>query len=364
MVARSFKKKSWSKRCLALLMLSIITAMPLLASGCSQSRDLCDEDGNMWRFTLGEVYKTSEIYVKDGDAYSPLLSYGLYLKGNSGERDATRFVWLAGNKLETLIPDIGDERQLVLFSHDANPEKSYKIEHFTDAGYTLGTIFKTNSLGQISFSKDAEDYSAGSTMYQAKRAAITNPAASSVRELNGMDFPYDNICSDGYMTGLESMGTYRIGFYEGTRFKQIQVQADTHIWYSDSTYEITAYQETKSGYFILRLPDNIPAGLYYLNGVGLFTYSDGVLGYMPPQQGEVEDSSIPSKESEAATAPIVDSIGFGNPSTYIPEMEVDLIPEQEGMPLSPDATTNKNTVLSPEETMPSAGILTPGNSTG
>ena len=229
MVARSFKKKSWRKRCIAFLILPAITAILLLASGCSQSRGLCDEDGNMWRFTLGEVYKTSEIYVKDGDAYSPLLSYGLYLKGNSGERDATRFVWLAGNKLETLIPDIGDERQLVLFSHDANPEKSYKIEHFTDAGYTLGTIFKTNSLGQISFSKDAEDYSAGSTMYQAKRAAITNPAASSVRELNGMDFPYDNICSDGYMTGLESMGTYRIGFYEGTRFKQIKVQADTHI---------------------------------------------------------------------------------------------------------------------------------------
>ena len=81
-------------------MLSIITAMPLLASGCSQSRGLCDEDGNMWRFTLGEVYKTSEIYVKDGDAYSPLLSYGLYLKGNSGERDATRSCGLQGISLK------------------------------------------------------------------------------------------------------------------------------------------------------------------------------------------------------------------------------------------------------------------------
>lgn len=113
-----------------------------------------------------------------------------------------------------------------------------------------------------------------------------------------MDFPYDNICSDGYMTGLESMGTYRIGFYEGTRFKQIQVQADTHIWCSDSTYEITAYQETKSGYFILRLPDNIPAGLYYLNGVGLFTYSDGVLGYMPRNKERLRIRPFPPKKAK------------------------------------------------------------------
>ena len=64
--------------------------------------------------------------------------------------------------------------------------------------------------------------------------------------------------------------------YKGTDYVEYVVKADTHIYTSTSVINLSAssaYGLTKSGYAVVKLPGNMDAGLYCINGEGVFIYN-------------------------------------------------------------------------------------------
>lgn len=295
--------------------------------GCDEQEPIVDDEGNPIYYALSEL--SSGIYIQfTEDSHRRPLPYGMRFSGAASEEDNTRIVWFAGG-VERLVPEV-DGKAKFIFISDAHPPSNVYFEHFTEDCYSFGTMFKHESDGTISFPSNNDNLCEGSSMFNAISAEVSNSENTTVIELGtaeDINAPFSTgLLSDmGYVTGLAPKAMYKIGFFEGTKYKSFYVQADTHIYRQDGVYASADFTPTKNGYFIIEIPEDLPAGLTCINGVGVFKYTAGVA----PSTGEsaaTDESVIPTATLPPEDQPIHDTIG-GGASETAPTPTPEVMPE-------------------------------------
>lgn len=331
------------------LLLAVI--LTIAGTGCTQTTEpLWDEEGNLISYTRSEL--TSGLYIKDGDTFYRPLRYGMAFSQVGDDLDTSRFAWMLEGVDQT-IPEVGTSQDIILIS-GSYPTSDIKLQHFTDMGATVGCQFSNAGEGNILF---ANGVCQGTSMSRAWAAMISNIANVRIEELNESPFPTELIGTDtGLLSGLQQGGFYKIGYYEGTQFEQMTVKADTRYWVEDALFVLSDYEQTRDGYFILELSPELPAGLYCINGYGLFYYTAGNTGiYLDESESFDPEGLLPEDEAETEQAPIIDSVG-GNNDINTPTTT----PSGENVPGV--ASGNSQPSLMPEipSADPTPGMMMPG----
>lgn len=279
-------------------------------SGCSKGEIIADEEGNPIMYSLPDL--KSGIYVQFSDGmYRRPLTLGMHSSGSTDETDNTRMVWLK-ESLEYLIPEVGGKDSLVFLSPEKPPERMY-LEHYSDTCYSFGALFSTDENGSISFPSSERNRCSGTAIDLAIENEVDSARETIITELGNaedINAPFSNgLLSDlGYVNGLTKGAMYKIGYYEGTTYNYFYVAADTHIYRQDGSYPVMGFTPTKDGYFIIELPEELPSGLYCINGFGVFNYTAGYA----PSMGDSpvsDDSVIPTSTLPPEELPIQDTIG-------------------------------------------------------
>lgn len=230
-------------------------------------------------------------YIKDGDTYYQVAP-GLL----GSTKEATTIPTMADpeNRMvlfgpdDQQIPTLYKDTQLIYKASDFNNPNAdgtvsatptdYYLERFTDLGYSIGIVGLNNP--------DGTKYrtSVIKTHFYPNCSAIQNmklkaDAELIVDKINGMPINQDNVSSIGTVMGLAPGQTYTVDAYIGTSPVGGQVVADTHMFASFELYDLKDYELDAAGYAIVKIPDYMWSGYYYVNGMGLFRYVNGYKAY-------------------------------------------------------------------------------------
>lgn len=344
------KAKPWRGK--AAILLVIIAAV--IATGCAQTAEpLWDEEGNLIAYTRGEL--TSGLYIKDGDTYYRPLRYGITFSSPGNGLDTSRYIWMLDG-IDRTIPEVGTEQSIILIS-GSYPSGSVKLQHFADMGTTLGCRFTYSGSDKIMFYGDT---CAGTSAAQGRSAMIGNIENVRIQELNNNVFPTELVADGtGLLGGLQQGGYYRIGYYEGTQFEQMTILADARYWVEDAFFELTDFTQTRDGYFVLDLSPQLPAGLYCIDGYGLFYYTAGNTGtYLDESESFDPEGLLPEDDAETEQAPIIDSVGGNNAD--IPDMPAPS-PDNEEVPVTTPDAGRPTLMPGAQIAEPTPGIMMPGS---
>ena len=260
--------------------LLFITAVLLLFSGCggSKATSLTDEEGNRLEYLLEEITEDG-FYVLDKkkEVFSPVM--GAYTASGdvAASEEEARYVWF-GSKyadLMSVIPKIdGENKVLVMVQEEESgmPEEYY-VEKYLFLGYTLGVGFTFGERGDSLFI-DSLNLCESS---MAKDVITENQGSLyKVHKINGSEkLPLGNVDEEtGKLLGLEKEKKYRLGYFDGTKYIDTELIADTSLFRSRGTVAMNdPLRYTEYGFAYVTLPENLAEGYYDINGAGLFYFS-------------------------------------------------------------------------------------------
>lgn len=257
----------------------IVIAFCLFATaGCTSGVPKADKDGNLVVYSFDEI-PIEGYYAKTGQAFSPLYRDGANFNAapRDNERLATRHLWIVGE--EHLIPIVKNsaESVLIYYSQNARLTDDVIIERMGDRGYTLGIKFvEYEKIPQLGFSQNSLPCEGSNAEKVAQK--LENTGAYELDTINGTPLTASLLDANGVIPNLQKDAYYLLEGYKGTIFQNIKIQADVHYFVSEEIYTIkqSDIQRTKSGYAIIQLPDDLPEGLYCVNGKGFFLYQKEV----------------------------------------------------------------------------------------
>lgn len=226
-----------------------------------------------------KAYSSSELvkgnyYVKSGEEYY-LLSAGTLCPEDGGSNIASsvnkdRVLWYAADDVE--IPTLYEEDELIYVTDGSVPQ-NYIWERYKDLGYSVGIKnLQSSNSGKYSMiinNTDIQPISDASIKLQ----EIEKDTNVIIDKIGGTNINETNISDCGTILGLTQGSLYSLDTYIGTTFKNYDLLADTRIFNSFEIYQSSTYDFSQNGYAIIKLPDNLISGYYYLNGKGLFKYS-------------------------------------------------------------------------------------------
>ena len=286
--------------------LILCAAMTISLAACSSVPN-ANRDGSMLSYTLNDL-PAEGFYIMEGDVFHPLFRQGRSFGDAPDETvDDSRMVWFTDEQ-EKLIPTLtlsaGDT--IVFRSASGKFKDTYTFERFSDEGYSLGIRCtyaasledilanlgpnETTSTGtsetasvtpasQITTEK-IEEYIVFDTgeICQGSNAAAMTAGKDDIGnwylyDINGTQFTSSIMNQNGVVMGLQKDASYLIGAYTGTVYNEIIIKADARIFTASEVLArdpADSYVLTKNGYIVITVPDNIPAGLYCINGAGVF----------------------------------------------------------------------------------------------
>lgn len=252
----------------------------LLLTGCSNDT-IANPDGSILSYNLDELEEG--YYIQKDDKYYPLLSYGI---------GASPVLHQWFSEADQLIPELKKGDKLVFYSPTNVPENT-SFTRMTDYGYTLGMRFNVSD-NKISIGTNAEDFCQDSTI--SKYFEQNGSGMISVKEINGMQFKSSMLTPDGYLKGLSKDALYRLGFYQGTVFTELDVLASSHLFVEESTLTSSTYIENKGKVFEIDFPSGMTNGYYVINNTESFKYSAGSNSGKIKVTDETNDSSKENNE--------------------------------------------------------------------
>lgn len=270
----------------------------------------------------GSVFETNEttsaIVEYGGDTPFDAIEDGTYILGKNGvfqgykgcryystlpDRDGyarqkdSRMLWYTDE--EQYIPVLEQGNSVIYKSGSSIPDV-FTFEAFEKNCDTIGIMGITvNSAGKLVWKMASGNYNPTSTAAAAFQQYSGNTLI--IDNINGTPINIANLNRLGCVIGLTRGGTYRIGFYSGTRYYTVDVLCDTTIYTSKEMFYITDYDVTQNGYIIIHKPELMDPGYYDVNGIGIVRY-EGV-GTAEQQTGAYEPETTETS-SEDETLPV------------------------------------------------------------
>ena len=262
--------------------LALFAALLILLCACGgQNKETAftDEEGNRLQLSLDEIEEDG-FYVLDqkNDLFSPVMGAG---EGPGGvfspAEEESRYLWF-GSKyadLMTAIPRADGENffLVMLQEEQSGMPDEYYVEKYLFLGYTLGVGFTFGERGDSLFI-DSLNLCESS---MAKDVITENETALlKVHKINGSEeLPLGNVdTKTGKLLGLEKEKKYRVGYFDGTKYKDAELIADTALFRSKGVIAMNEpLRYTERGFAYIALPENLAEGYYDINGAGLFYYS-------------------------------------------------------------------------------------------
>lgn len=250
-------------------------ALLLTGSGCMKNVPKANSNGGLVSYKTVSEIPTSGYYILDQTGIHPL-----YRDGRNYSSEPTKDTILANRYLsiigeESLIPTISDDNTYLIYINDTTPlNQDIVLEKMADSGYTFGMTFSEIENSDYVGLSNMKMFSGSDAEKVFK--GLSNTGAYTLTEINEYPFTSSYIGQNGFITGLEKDAYYKMVGYKGTDYVEYVVKADTHIYTSTSVINLSAssaYGLTKSGYAVVKLPGNMDAGLYCINGEGVFIYN-------------------------------------------------------------------------------------------
>ena len=252
----------------------IMAAFVLSAfTGCSKSNEIVpgslDAEGELVPYTSAQVSYDGMYYIKRGDSFYPLNSYGME------DSKKLSYQWFTA-KYNNFTPKFINGDSIVYIDSKERPSTTTLIS-MNDAGYTVGTVFipfQENGETIVQFSDDDKDFCKTSPIQSYITSAINGDAKTTkIVEINGKPFTRNMLNEGGFIQGLTEGAMYRFNFYGGTVYKDVSVMADTHLFLPSTEYSSTSYKAAKNIFYEVVLPENLPNGYYQIPGYGMFEYA-------------------------------------------------------------------------------------------
>ena len=201
------------------------------------------------------------------------FSEGITFSSNTNTANPDRVIWEIDR--DHMIPVVDKNKKLIYVNTKSIPS-SITLEKFTDVGYTIGLrkMKVSEDTGDVTVEIYNQNYKAGSDMLVKGLNANLNirSAYATIYSINGKRVTADDITPCGSFYALDKKKEYDLVLYQGTKYIELSVIADTRIFFSSDVYSITEYEYTKDGYIILTIPSYVPSGYYRVGTSGLFYY--------------------------------------------------------------------------------------------
>lgn len=272
------------------LTICLVILVSLIFSACNTTAPVAEKNGEMIRYTMEDIRDKEYFgfYVKNKDnTFTPVMRSASGYDGQTTSYDPSRYIWYSNTEdtnLTKLIPKVKEDQPLVgIFESNASMPDEYTLEKYNFQGSTIGCDFNLDVDGQTVFI-DPKNLCRFSEMEDAlTELDLTKEQyrLESFTSANLQDFvPWSNIDTDtNKLVGLDTDKLYRISFFIGTKYKELQIKADTRYFKSSGVTVLSIpFDTTKNGYFNVNLPDNLTKGFYYINDIGLFEYESGARG--------------------------------------------------------------------------------------
>lgn len=310
---------------LACLMIGTLT-------GCSGSgQSLMNSDGGPITYKESELPEGYAILKEDGLFYKPLNTMGS--EDNASDDSGNVYTWFT-EEYDNAIPKMSSDDKLIFYSTTSRPS-SVVLYKMTDYGYTVGTTFKYGTAtgdesSGIKYMQFGKVYNPFSPIESYIGQALSTEAVVSIQEINGKTFKASMLVDGTFLKGLTKDAMYKIGYYEGTIYKSINIKADSHLFLQEYSTVVSSYTELKSTYFQINIPEDLAPGYYYIDKVGMFYYQ-GVIVDIDAEDIEDESSTGVQLNNEANTTQVEveDEIPQESSETE-PEQQVDTVPEEQG----------------------------------
>ena len=264
--------------------LSLILAIALIFSGCSL---LPDEEKNIVpdkpvARSINEL-STDRFFVKSGDYFYQLPSGSFrFDPDEEANADPERVITFLTGKDDQLIPTLYEGDELTFYTDKPLPE-SFKMERFTDNGYSFGIYGMEESAAGVSATIEDGNYAKGSDFENTVSDAVpvNKSTVLLINSIGKERVTGNDLSCCGSIMGLSKDSSYATDLYVGTMHYGLSLKADTHIFSSYEIYSINEYDLNPSGYASLKLPDGLLPGYYYLSRKGMFRYIN-----RPASEGE------------------------------------------------------------------------------
>jgi len=271
-----------------LLMILLITM-----ASCGQKQQIAaDEDGNMLHYTMAEIPEAGfYVHDKKADTFSPVLSGFTGYNGlpNTGgmstmeeallkDESHVRSMWIGDAAFDPLklIPVVDNRRtELVMFqsTEDDMPE-NYVVEKYKKLGYTIGIGVNFGETGS-SLYLDTKNICEKTNAEEVMRGVGPEDGLLKISRINkSKSLPVENVDKEvDMLLGLEKDKKYQIGYFDGTKYQETDIIADTLAFKAQQVIELASpFKTTEDNYFVINLPENIKSGYYYINDSGMFGF--------------------------------------------------------------------------------------------
>lgn len=351
-------------------------------------------DWSIQALTLDQL-QGGNYYVKDGDIYYKVAPG---LAASTGEPTSIPSIADPENRMvmfgpdDEQIPTLYKDTQLIYKSSDFNnPDAdgnvvqtptNYYLERYQDNGYSVGICRLANPDGsKYRTTVEQTHFYPGCSALQVMK--LKENAELVIDKINGVPLTANNVSPCGSITGLTHNAPYTVDAYIGTSPVGGQVVADTHMFSSFELYNLKDFELNSSGYAVIKMPEDMWSGYYYINGMGLFRYVNGYKAYgvsvdidynMPYYMGKDQAGNLitnpapvttdPTMISPTGTVPVA-SQQEGDPFSYKYKITIDN--QQKSMTISIDYSeamtySDKDGDGTYDILRASDGVLVPGSS--
>ena len=265
----------------AFMCMLMVTTLTLVGCGKNEKKAFQTKDGKMISYSSVNELPDDDYYVKkkNGDI-NPTLKQGVESDGS--------FAWYTD--YDKLVPTLTDKDEIIYVSSSNRPT-GFSFQRMENQGKTLGIRFDIQveqhgdtEINKFSFPSSDEGYNPTSPVGSVvKKALGENTQNVVITSINDKKISPLMFTEEGFMKGLTPNAMYKLGFYQGTKYKEVDIKSDTRVLTQfDTAYATNSYVETKKGYFRILIPDEMPSGYYLVGensdgeksggGLGLFKY--------------------------------------------------------------------------------------------
>lgn len=237
--------------------LAIIFSVTTFLTGCGEKKEepFMTSDGKILEYNKDDLPENKYYVLKKNGKFQPLLS-----KGVNDE-----YVWFS--EFDKLIPIIESGDKLIYTSTTSMPY-SFAMSKLKDLGYTVGIKFNSQFVDEkaktiYKFPTDQTSYSPYSKVWSIVGTKMSEKDTSII-DINGKEVSPLMFTDNGFLKGLSKNALYQFGYSYGTKYSQIDIKADTHVFVEEESMMSNTFKETKKGYIVISLPEDISSGYYKL----------------------------------------------------------------------------------------------------